>query len=412
MIKTTLKAGLANHRMLTLTYDTRTEAGRKWRQGPFELWDTTTGAWIARLDKPDIEVHDYQLMAEGRWVIGIEIPSVMVVFATDDGRQLGRWPHPDLGRDESIMSAFSPTGRWLITQVGRGYGSQYISRFYTWEAATWRQLPGPVSSRVSHRATVHEPKDGLIVISHSHETMVCRPGQAEPLARLEGELRRFDVSAGVTALGTGGTVLDLLTGLRRTPPAGRRFHPDLARCAQDGRFVLDVAADYVSVIDTVTDKRLSTAGDHDMFSTQWQPFAFRPGFGALGIIWSAQSKYLSHEARIILVPSHPALVPPDVLELWAQVVVRGEIGQDGNFAPWDEPTWERKRQELAARPVPPIPFPFPGHVAADRLHWLRAEYFTKGEPADQRRLAEELLRRAEALGDRAEATRRRAELGR
>lgn len=59
---------------------------------------------------------------------------------------------------------------------------------------------------------------------------------------------------------------------------------------------------------------------------------------------------------------------------------------------------------LSARPAPHPDFPFPGHVATDRLHWLRREW---AEAADalKPQVAADLLRRAEQLGDPAEAAR-------
>ena len=34
-------------------------------------------------------------------------------------------------------------------------------------------------------------------------------------------------------------------------------------------------------------------------------------------------------------------IPADLLELWAQVAVRGQLDDYGTFAPWDESTWNR-----------------------------------------------------------------------
>lgn len=97
-------------------------------------------------------------------------------------------------------------------------------------------------------------------------------------------------------------------------------------------------------------------------------------------------------------------IPTDLLELWAQIAVRGHLDDEGTFVKWDEPTWEKHRQELAAKPVPYPDFPFPGHVATDRLHWLRQEYGNAND-AEKSRLAKQLLDRAEAAGDKAEAVR-------
>ena len=73
---------------------------------------------------------------------------------------------------------------------------------------------------------------------------------------------------------------------------------------------------------------------------------------------------------------------------------------------------EKKRQQLAAMPTPYPDFPFPGYVATDRLHWLRAEFTAAGTDANKLRLATELLRRAEAIGDKAEAVGWRVETNR
>ena len=101
--------------------------------------------------------------------------------------------------------------------------------------------------------------------------------------------------------------------------------------------------------------------------------------------------------------------PPAAIELWAQVAVRGELGPEGEFVPWNEPTWEKKRQELAAVPPPYPDFPFPGHLARDPLHWLRKEFEAAADAA-KLPLARELLRRAEASGNQPEATRWRREI--
>jgi hypothetical protein len=55
-------------------------------------------------------------------------------------------------------------------------------------------------------------------------------------------------------------------------------------------------------------------------------------------------------------------------------------------------------------------FPYPGYVATDKLHWLRAEFHdTDGDPS-KLRIAQELLRRSEAMGDKIETVRWREEV--
>lgn len=163
------------------------------------------------------------------------------------------------------------------------------------------------------------------------------------------------------------------------------------------------------VIDTVTDKVFGQQLEEGWINWPGSPVATPygnvPGFG---LIAARSEDGSSVKVRLIPPPSRLDL-PADLLELWAQVAVRGQIGDDGRFVKWDEPTWERKRQELAAKPAPYPEFPFPGHVAGDRLHWLRQEYENASD-ADKPRYAKQLLDRAEAAGDDDEAVRWRAVL--
>ena len=108
---------------------------------------------------------------------------------------------------------------------------------------------------------------------------------------------------------------------------------------------------------------------------------------------------------------HAALEePPQRVQ---DVAVRGEIGGDGEFAKWDEETWERKRQQLDEQPMPWPDFPFPGSVATDRLHWLRQELKNAAERADREKsehLLKRIIDRTEAAGDSSAAARWRSVL--
>lgn len=63
----------------------------------------------------------------------------------------------------------------------------------------------------------------------------------------------------------------------------------------------------------------------------------------------------------------------------------------------------------AAKPPHPD-FPFPGYVATDSLHWLRAEYEAATVDEAKLQLASKALRRSEASGDKNEAVRWQNEL--
>jgi len=213
---------------------------------------------------------------------------------------------------------------------------------------------------------------------------VYRSGQAQPIGEIPDLPLRIE---GDYLLLREGLLVDRRTWTLLQPPQGRKYHPAIAKFTRGGRFVDDLG------IDTVTERDFPVGAKHlpkngsVSFSNGPRPLLFRyPPLGDSDIP-----------------------IPSDILELWLQVAVRGELDRDGNFVEWDEATWEEKRQDLATRPAPVPDFPFPGHVAGDRLHWLRQEY-EKASDFNKPRLAKQLLDRAEAAGDTSEAVRWRAAL--
>ncbi len=212
-----------------------------------------------------------------------------------------------------------------------------------------------------------------------------RAGNLTPITELPAYLLRI---VGDRALVGPSQVFDTKTWRRLPPPVGRKYHPDLACFAPDGRFVEGwLSSEGYSFIDTVTEKAFSAP-----ISFQYQP---RLGWAAFP---SVEKGF-----RRLPTPDHLS-IPPDLLGLWLQVAVRGELDDQLLFVKWNESTWEKKRQELATKRAPFPDFPFPGHVAQDRLHWLRQEYETASE-AEKPALAKQLLGRAESAGDQAEAAR-------
>jgi hypothetical protein len=206
--------------------------------------------------------------------------------------------------------------------------------------------------------------------------------------------------------GMDGQVYDVRTWQRLLPPPGRRFHPDLARFSPDGRFVSAfIGSGFFGesvVIDTRTDKQFPVVGE-------WRNptgFGFASSLSPSGDVSSGQ---VANGELQFFPPADRLNLPPDLLELWAQVAVRGHLDERGAFVPWDEATWEKRRQELAAKRAPVPDFPFPGYVAIDKLHWLRQEYENAKDVAKPA-LAAKLLAGAEAIGDKAEAVRWRAVL--
>jgi hypothetical protein len=238
--------------------------------------------------------------------------------------------------------------------------------------------------------------DDRIYLDNFSSSHVYQSGNPTPIADLSGGLVRHD---GERALLKSGKILDTKTWRRLLPSDGRKYHPDLARFAPDGRFVPTPEIDYLSyikLIDKETEKVFRMLGEKSFYDQKLGWLGSPPTQDLMG------SPFLFKANLYRLPPTDHRDFPPDLIELWVQVAVRGELNEDQDFAKWNEATWEKKRQELAAKPAPYPDFPFPGHVAGDRLHWLRQEYQNAKE-SDQPALARQLLGRAEAVGDREEA---------
>ena len=86
-----------------------------------------------------------------------------------------------------------------------------------------------------------------------------RSGQSEPIVELSGNTSPDLLSrVGDMAHGGHGQVYDTQTWRRLAPPPGRKFHPELARFALDGRFVRAVINGEQALVDTRTDKSFPT----------------------------------------------------------------------------------------------------------------------------------------------------------
>ena len=381
---------ISNDRLLTRAFmaHPRSDLTRTWQE-PVELWDTATGRLVRRLDTPGRSPEHVAFSKDGRWVLAIENDTTVLVISANDGQPVARMKHPD---GETVLSAVdSPSGNRVATLCLRSA----TVLLHVWETDTWREGT-PVRVPTNELPVLGGFKfwtDDLVSIEEKdwlggpEKVRIYRHGQPNPFFEIKEVTCTPLLPSGEYLLTNENQVYDTKTGKRLVPPPGRKFHPSIAKFATDGRFVLSK----YDLIDTRTDKSCS-------FSSGLNNIAGR------GPIVGIQNW---HDGAIEIRPLPMAAlkdIPADLLELWAQVAVRGELGPDGAFVPWNEPTWEKKRQELAARPVPRVDVPFPGHVATSRLHWLQQEYRTAKDD-EKPRLAQELLRLAEALGDRTEASR-------
>jgi len=362
------------------------------------LWDTRTGRLITQYKDGGVPgLVNYRFSGDGHWIMAIESGSNVLVFSADDGRHVGRLEHPATEMVDCVDA--SPSGNRIATASHCPDGKHLVR---LWDANSWKAKSGatPVESS---REVSFWTEDTFTAKGNSGLRYVQRFGDPKPIGLFSDIQRPLLIGDQVEIEGK--EVYDFRTWHRLRPPQGRRFHPDLVRFAPDGRFTFVGYFPFVGpqdclFIDTRTEKEFHLVSGWE-FDTPPRNF---PG---LGLVWAAKANEETLEIRLL--PSTNRLaIRPEMLELWAQVTVRGELGEDGRLVKWDEPTWEKKRQELAAIPAPQPDFPFPGYVATDKLHWLRAEYFAAANDGDKQRLAKELLRKAEANGDKAEAIRWRA----
>ncbi|WP_238602905.1 WD40 repeat domain-containing serine/threonine protein kinase [Fimbriiglobus ruber] len=385
---------------------------------PAELWDTTTGRLVARLSGHGRNEPVYRFGGGGRWVTTIEGESTALVLSAEDGHVLARLGH-QLAENEHLRLV-SEADNLIATVSTKRDGGECLR---LWDPATWKERAPPVYASSATFNDLQFSNDQLFGIYHDtsmSSSSVYRYGSVDPIigwvVGLNVPTHALSHAAQRATL-ENGWVLDTRNWQRLHPPAGRKYHPDLARFAPDGRFIGGFIDNANVIIDTATEKHfpsfgpLSGANNASDFVLPgfrgWvtTPLINIPDVGLVTAVYG----YASYAAEIRMVPS-PRAFPPDLLELWVQVAVRGELRADREFVKWDAPTWERKRQQLAAVPTVQREVPFPGYVAQDKLHWLRAEFAVAKTDADKLGIAKELLRRAETAGDRNEAVRWRAEV--
>jgi serine/threonine protein kinase len=361
-------------------------------RGPAELWDAKTGRFITRLEQSKDGDSTWPFFGNGRWIIA-DKGLTPVVLSAENGRPIAKLNH-DGKKYFSLDSApiLSPSGRTAATVAGI---ADFTYDVHCWDTTSWQlsSITGPLEMNSTGE---------FILISDEFFAVrellglggIYRTGSATPLIPLPSLPSLFQ---GGRIFCSSGQLFDTRTCRRLQPPKGRKYHPELARLAPDSRFFPPWNARHDSAfIDTATEKSFQLKENEHC--------CFQPN---VGWVIGTDGYY---GLRRLPPPDHLE-IPPDLLELWAQVAVRGQLDDEGAFVKWEEPTWEKKRQELAAKPAPFPDFPFPGHVAVDRWHWLRAELEDANEK-DKPRLAKQLLDRAEAAGDKTEATRWRTWLTR
>lgn len=333
-------------------------------QGPTDLYSTRTGQFIRRIDLPVRLCPENHGETFARWVFFIErkkLPKggmrddAYVIVSADDGREIARLDHP--GGDDSLLNTISPSGKWMLTMRERD------TRL--WRCADWQPVHDPAIAEALNQnkeLTIgFFLSDDLLSLNLSNpdstkinEWILIRIGNPGvfvlklPFDENHPFGNSITVELGGALLCFGHVLIDAKTFQRLKPAPGRTYPSEFAKLATDGRFFGD--------LDTLTEKALP-----EVYQSQ-----YFPGYGHVGVDWGIDQK----ELRILPDPSK-LTIPPEMLELWAQVITGGELGPDGRFEAWDEPKLATKQKELAAMKPPYPDFPFPGWATQDPNLWWR-----------------------------------------
>jgi hypothetical protein len=302
----------------------------------------------------------------------------LVIVSTADGSELVRLKHPGEGQSHRVR--VSPTGKWVLTGWVNADDPGGSCHFRLWSSSNWKTvedvaLEGLVRLEIEGEfpsfpdfitddvldASVLKP-DAI----DETELGVFRLGQAFSLVPRDTlGYSGYGWPVAVSELGgslirCGRVLTDANTFQRLKPPQGRRYAAELARLAPDGRFFEN--------LDTVTEKELPVSFDGKAMSgigsMTFKDYSLEYGGGAV----------FYKDTKLNILPDPKRLdFPPALLELWAQVVVAGELTSDGRFQPWDQPTWAAKEKELAAMKPPYPDFPFPGWAATEPNLWYRIQ---------------------------------------
>jgi hypothetical protein len=364
--------------------------------GQYDLYSTRTGQFIRRLEQPGQKPTDKNLSSDNRWLVYPENRQIVIISA-DDGQELARL---DLGVSETSPSGsrhfdVSPNRQWVMAWSGSGdvidLRSFRLWRSHDWQLVQDSALTHAFAARNEWKSVCFYTDDllGLYRTSMDEVPMVwvrigqrgfsisyeelqeLAPGWYYPKIELGGKLFREER-----------TLYTADPFQRLNPPRGRTYHPDLVRIAADERFFEN--------LDTVTEKELPHAvtGAHIA------------GIGLVEVkkfkVWNSErDRYCAYQdAELRYQPDPSKLgIPGAILELWAQLVVGGELGSDGVFQAWDQPTWAAKQKELSAMKPPYGDFPFPGWAATEPNLWYLIQANMASNDAEREQLLGEWRRR-------------------
>jgi hypothetical protein len=360
------------------------------RDGPIEVYSTHTGQFVRRLDRPGRRLafgSNWMLSPDKRWLYTIvesDSNQQVLILSTGDGRELAHLDHPGGG---FLRASISPNGQWVLTYYETERNSPRVpaGSVLLWRCSDWQQVKDDTLSEAIARMTSFlSPAfitDDILALWHDNGIgegllqgvmRIGKPGSWTPSTS-----RAFDAPDwynSVTELGgalirSGPVLWDANTLQRLKPSPGRKYAAEFAKLTADGRFwgSLDTVTERVLPDSALFEERNYVEGGlRVLFSPADCEGRYFPGYGHVGVTRAKES----FELRILPDPKR-LTIPPAMLELWAQLVVGGELTPEGTFQPWDEPTWQAKQRELAALKPPYADFPFPGWAATEpHLWWL------------------------------------------
>ncbi|MFM7168524.1 MAG: hypothetical protein ACKO3T_25045, partial [Planctomycetaceae bacterium] len=372
-------------------------------QGPTDLYSTRTGQFIRRVELPlrFVKEPHWRRSQFERWIMFIdrrEMPGdgwreeAYVIVSADDGREIARLNHP--GSVKSLHYSISPSGKWIIT-----YQSDVVEdetrtvAMQLWNTTTWKTVDDDALTAAIApllRQRTFDPSfvtDDIVMLGKSGSwdisASVLRLGNPGTVVSFENLGQGNSYSSPMGELGgnlirCGWVLTDANTFQRLKPPSGRKYAVELARLAPDGRFLED--------LDTTTEKRLPI-GHNRLINNTVDMASYLNGTNLFEETYQPELRVRPDSRRLT--------IPPEMLELWAQVVTGGELSTDGQFLQWDEPTWATKQQQLAAMQPPYDDFPFPGWVTQDpHLWWWIQTRYLNGGGKERDRLMDEWRRRS------------------
>ncbi len=282
------------------------------------------------------------------------------LISLEEGGPPRRLPGMSLTRDLRlfVQVAFSPSGRSAVTVSER--------EMQWWSTSDWRLIQevsspeGPKTWAADVWSIAFPREDVLVYDGHDpHSTLswILVKGRQEPIVgNIAGQM--IVLPDGTLAALDADSLYEARGGPRLLLPQGRKFHPELRRFAEDGRYA--VFPKFVA--DLATEKKIRFEGDISPIKNP---------DGWIAVTPNKEINYLRKSDTSL---------SADVLERWCQVIARGRLDVGERFSKFDETTWERLRQELAAS-LETIPnAQILRSAVTDRLYWLRREIEGSSDP--------------------------------